>query len=164
MVSQDLLEAKCMHRGVVLGVVLFFVAVVLLEGKGYIIHHDLYEHGLRYSESWAGKDNLLKIALYQFVIFTLLVIHKSWRVWVLTEVFWCTCTQDLLFYLIWNQGVFPAGNWSWLSFYSILGHWTTLDQSILSISSIAFAGFLLWLTKEWKPTHLFQTLTKREKK
>lgn len=86
-----------MRRGVVLGVVLFFVAVVLLEGNGYVIHHDLYKHGLRYSESWAWKDNLIKMALYQFVIFTLLVIHKSWRVWVLTEVFWFTCSQDLLF-------------------------------------------------------------------
>ena len=149
---QDFFEAKVVRRGVVLGVVLFFVAVVLLEGNGYVIHHDLYEHGLRYSESWAMKDNLLKVALYQFVIFTLLVIHKSWRVWVLTEVFWFTCSQDLLFYLIWNQGVFPAGDWSWLPVYNILGHWSTLDQSILSISSIASAGFLLWLTKEWKLT------------
>ena len=138
-----------MRRGVVLGVVLFFVAVVLLEGNGYIIHHDLYKHGLRYSESWAGKDNLIKMALYQFVIFTLLVVHKSWRVWVLTEVFWCTCSQDLLFYLIWNRGVFPAGDWGWLPFCSVLGHWTTVDQTVLSVSSLAFAGFLLWLTKEW---------------
>ena len=149
LVSQDFLEAKCMRRGVVLGVVLFFVAVVLLEGNGYIIHHDLYKHGLRYNESWAGKDNLIKMALYQFVIFTLLVVHKSWRVWVLTEVFWCTCSQDLLFYLIWNRGVFPAGDWGWLPFCSVLGHWTTVDQTVLSVSSLAFAGFLLWLTKEW---------------
>ncbi len=149
-----------MHRSVVLGVILFFVAVVLLEGNGYIIHRGLYEHGLTYSESWAEKDNLLKICLYQFVIFTLLFIHKSWRVWVLTEVFWFTCSQDLFFYLIWNHGVFPAGDWSWLPFYNILGHWTTLDQTILSIASIAFTGFLLWLTKEWKQTRLLQISTK----
>lgn len=137
-----------MRRGVVLSVVLFFIAVVLLEGNGYIIHHDLYEHGLRYNESWAEKDNLLKIALYQFVIFTLLAIHKSWKIWVLTEVFWFTCSQDLFFYLVWNQGVFPAGDWSWLPFYSILGHWTTLDQAVLSTSSMAFVGVLLWRAKE----------------
>jgi hypothetical protein len=152
-----------MRRGVVLGVVLFFVAVVLLEGNGYVIHHDLYQHGLGYSESWVWKDNLIKMGLYQFVIFTLLLIHKSWRVWVLTEVFWCTCSQDLLFYLIWNNGVFPAGNWRWLPFYSVLGHWTTLDQFVLSVSSMAFAGFLLWLPKEWMPKRLLQTSSERKK-
>jgi hypothetical protein len=148
-----------MRHGVVLSAVLFFTAVVLLEGNGYIIHHDLYEHGLRYNESWAEKDNLLKIALYQFVIFTLLAIHKSWKIWVLTEVFWFTCSQDLFFYLVWNQGVFPTGDWSWLPFYSILGHWTTLDQAVLSTSSIAFVGVLLWRTKEGKR----ETLRQRQK-
>jgi hypothetical protein len=145
-----------MRRGVVLGVVLFFVAVVLLEGNGYVIHHDLYEHGLRYSESWAWKDNLIKMALYQFVIFTLLCIHKSWRVWVFTEVFWFTCSQDLFFYLIWNRGVFPDGDWGWLPFYNVLGHWTTFDQVVFSVSSVTFAGFLLWLTKELGPAVLRQ--------
>jgi hypothetical protein len=150
-----------MYRGVGLGIVLFFVAVVLLEGNGYIIHHDLYEHGLIYNESWAGKDNLIKMALYQFVIFTLLIIHKNWRLWILTEVFWSTCSQDLLFYLVWNKGVFPAGDWVWLPFYSIFGHWTTIDQSILSLSSMVFAGFLLWLANEWKLARLLQTSTQR---
>jgi hypothetical protein len=143
-------RGKTLRRSVVLGVVLFFVAVVLLEGNGYVIHHDLYEHGLRYSESWAGKDNLIKMALYQFVIFTVLIIHKSWRVWVFTEVFWCTCSQDLLFYLIWNGGVFPDGDWGWLPFCRVLGHWTTLNQAVFSVSRVIFAGFLLWLTREWE--------------
>jgi hypothetical protein len=51
--------------------------------------------------------------------------------------------------LIWNRGVFPTGDWGWLPFYSVLGHWTTFDQAVLSVSSLAFAGFVLWLTKEW---------------
>ena len=153
-----------MHRRVMLGVVLFFVAVVLLEGNGYVIHHDLYEHGLQYSEVWAGKDNLIKIALYQFVIFTILLIHKSWPVWILTEVFWVTSSQDLFFYLVWNKGVFPAGDWAWMPFFSIFGHWTTLNQSILSITSMVFVGFLLWLTKELKLARFLQTPTRRKTK
>ena len=82
------------------------------------------------------------------MIFTLLCIHKSWRVWVFTEVFWFTCSQDLFFYFIWNRGVFPDGDWGWLPFYNVLGHWTTFDQVVFSVSSVTFAGFLLWLTKE----------------
>jgi hypothetical protein len=150
-----------MHRRVVLGVVLFFIAVVLLEGNGYLIHHDLYEHGLRYDEAWAGKDNLIKMALYQFVIFTILLIHRSWPVWILTEVFWGTCSQDLFFYLVWNKGVFPAGDWSWLPFFCIFGQWTTLNQSILSITSMVSVGFLLWLAKRWKLARILQTPTRR---
>jgi hypothetical protein len=148
-----------MYKNVLLGVVLFFIAVVLLEGNGYLIHHDLYEYGLRYNEAWAGKDNLIKIALYQFVIFTLLLVHKSWRVWVLTEVFWYTCSQDLFFYLIWNKGVFPAGDWVWIPFYSVFGRWTTIDQSILSISSVVFVGVLLGLAREWKLSRVHQAPT-----
>ena len=144
-----------------LGVVLFFIAVVLLEGNGYLIHHDLYEHGLRYSEVWAGKDNLIKMALYQFVIFTLLLVHESWRVWVLTEVFWYTCSQDLLFYLVWNKGVFPAGDWVWIPFYSVFGRWTTIDQFILSIASLVFVGVLLGLAREWKLPRALQVPTRR---
>ncbi len=150
-----------MYRRVVLGVVLFIIAVVLLEGNGYLIHHDLYEHGLSYSQEWAGKDNLIKIALYQFVIFTLFFIHKSWRVWVLTEVFWFTSSQDIIFYLIWNKGVFPAGDWVWLPFSSIFGHWTTISQFILSTTSMVSVGLLLWLAKESKLARIIHTLTLR---
>jgi hypothetical protein len=147
------LEAGKLHHRVLLGIVLFSIAVVLLEGNGYIIHHDLYGHGLQYSEVWAGKDNLIKIALYQFVIFTILLVHKSWSVWVLTEVFWATCSQDLVFYLVWNKGVFPAGNWVWLPFFNIFGNWTAIHQSILSMTTLASIGFLLWLAKRWRLTH-----------
>lgn len=150
-----------MHTRVMLGVVLFFIAVVLLEGNGYLIHHDLYEYGLRYNEVWAGRDNLIKMALYQFVIFTLLLVHKSWRVWILTEVFWYTCSQDLFFYLIWNKGVFPVGDWVWIPFYSVFGRWTTMDQSILSIASVVFVGVLLWLAREWKLPRVHQAPTQR---
>jgi hypothetical protein len=150
-----------MHRRVVLGVVLFFTAVVLLEGNGYLIHHDLYEQGLQYSEDWAVRDNLIKIALYQFVIFTTFLYHRSWSVWILTEVFWFTCSQDLVFYFVWNKGVFPAGNWVWLPFFRIFGHWTTLDQSILSMASLFSVGFLLWLSKRWKLARILPTPTGR---
>ena len=81
---------------VVLGLALFFIGVVLLEGNGYIIHHDLYEQGLQFSPDWVEKDNLIKLALYQFLIFTVLFVHESWPVWALTEVFWVTCSHDLV--------------------------------------------------------------------
>jgi hypothetical protein len=66
----------------------------------------------------------------------------------------------LVFYLVWNRGVFPAGDWSWLPFFNIFGHWTTLNQSILSIASMVSAGFLLWLAKRWKSARILQTTTR----
>jgi hypothetical protein len=65
----------------------------------------------------------------------------------------------LVFYLVWNRGVFPAGDWSWMPFFSIFGHWTTLNQSILSIASMVSAAFLLWIAKRWKLSRILQTPT-----
>jgi hypothetical protein len=140
-----------LNRKVVLGLALFFIGVILLEGNGYIIHHDLYEQGLQFSPAWVEKDNLIKLALYQFLIFTVLFVHESWPVWALTEVFWVTCSHDLVFYLIWNRGVFPAEDWSWLPFFSIFGHWNLASQVMLSLTSLASVGSLLWLMKRWRP-------------
>ena len=151
------MEVKRGHLRVMFAIVLFLVAVVLLEGNGYLIHHDLYEYGLQYSQAWAEKDNLIKIVLYQFVILTITLIHKSWSVLILTEIFWITSTQDLIFYLIWNGGVFPEGNWTWMPFFSVFGNWTTTNQLVLSITSIFLSGFLLWFLKRWN-SDLFEKI------
>lgn len=126
-----------MQTKALISVILFVSAVVLLEGNGYLIHHDLYGYGLEYSESWAVKDNLIKIALYQFVIFTLLFIHKNFRLFLVEQVFWLTCGQDIIFYLVWNNGVFPTGNWSWIWYNP-----TTITQLAVNFAAVSLSGVI----------------------
>lgn len=138
---------KKTNRRIIAGLVFFVSGVVLLEGNGYLIHHDLYQYGLTWSPIWADKDLLIKVALYQFLIFMLLLYHKSWRLFTITEVFWLSSAQDLLFYLVWGGGIFPSGDWTWMPNYCFFGHWTTADQVIWSVSLVCTSAVMTRLIR-----------------
>ena len=124
---------------IITAILLFAAFVVLLEGNGYIIHKLHYDTGASWSNSVLVLDNNIKIALYQLVIFTLIFVHKKLSLFMIMEVFWWTCTQDIFFYLIWNNGIFPTGDLSWLPMYNVLGIWLIEMQILFSITLISLS-------------------------
>jgi hypothetical protein len=130
---------KGQHRTlltVILSVGVLFAFTVLLEGNGYIIHKHAYDQGAQWTPQTLALDNTIKIGLYQLVIWTLLLIHRRFSLFAYMQTFWLTCTQDLIFYAVWNGGVFPAGDWTWMPLYTYFNGWTTTMQIALSTASL----------------------------
>ena len=100
-------------------------------------------------------DNALRTLTYQLIIWTLLLIHKSFWAFASMQLFWWTCTQDLIgFYGVWGAGTFPKGDWSWMPLYPFFGAWTTQMQLVLSCGSLfllSVAYMVYWkFSVRWK--------------
>lgn len=131
---------------VVLSLVLFFGFVVLLEGNGWLVHSVHYDRGGVWTAGDLEFDNLVKLGLYQLVIVACAAVHRRWELFGFTEVFWWTCTQDLVFYG-WGGFVYPAGDWMWMPNYTVFGSWTTDMQFAWSFGWLFIYASLVALWK-----------------
>jgi hypothetical protein len=128
-----------MKRKTLFAVLFFFFGVLLFTRLDFMVNSSLYNFGLEFSENWYVEYTALYTLYYQLLIFCLLLYAKDLKLFSLMEVFVFTATQDLFFYGLW-QGSFPSIEWSWTTFYMVLGSWTTNHQLLLSLSGnlIAF--------------------------
>jgi hypothetical protein len=63
------------------------------------------------------------------------------------EAFVLSAGQDLIFFGLWNRGVFPLGDWTWMPFYTVFGAWTTMAQFLFT-ASLTLASCLICKWKE----------------
>lgn len=139
-----------MNRWHVASLILFGLSIIFLSGRDWIVHGLHYDYGLRYDIAWAQIDwNIYLIQLY-VAAFSCAFIARSWKLLLGYCAFVWSSTQDLIFYGVWMQGKFPAGDWTWMGYYSIFGVWTTFHQfifsfTILSLTIIGVYGVYLYV-------------------
>ena len=126
-----------MNRKTIEALTLFTLFILVLTGLDYVVHGDLYNYGLQFNIEWANKYWILYAFTYQIICASMFLHTRSWKVLVFTEAFVLTCTQDLVYFMVWGGGHFPVGDWTWMPFYNLLGTWTTAMQIILSCTAIA---------------------------
>lgn len=139
-----------MNRKILLTILLFFVAVLLLTFMDWIVNGLLYQHGLQFSEEWYGTYSLGYTLLWQFTLITLTLSLRSWKAFVLMEAFVLSSTQDLVYFGVWNGGVFPVGDWTWMPLFDVLGFYSTGLQVLLSVVCVGAAILLVKMTKKVK--------------
>ena len=105
------------HQKLVIASVLFALVVLLFTRMDYIVNVVLYRFGLRFSEGWFSDYSLAYTLMYQLTILCLFIYCRRIAFLLLTEVFVLTSTQDLVFFSLWNQGVYPSGQWTWTRYY-----------------------------------------------
>ncbi|MCW4024549.1 MAG: hypothetical protein NWF01_05890 [Candidatus Bathyarchaeota archaeon] len=130
----------------IIGLFVFFCLMLLYTRLDYLINKELYSYGLVFSINWYFTNQIVYILLYQTAILTLHLYHKNTKLTIFLEAFVVTSTQDLVYFGLWTQGVFPAYEWTWTSYYFLFGVWNTSTQFFAS--GIMFIGALLLLFEE----------------
>jgi len=135
-----------------IGFSLWVVALLLLTCLDNLIHSGLYSYNLvsrsLLSEpAWFTWNQLVYGGLWQFTLFTLLLIHKSWMMFAFQQVFYWSASQDLVFYLVWEKGTFPSGNWAWMWWQcKLFGSWNTWSQ--LTLTFLVMSIFIIvWIIR-----------------
>lgn len=129
-----------------LALVAFAFSVLLLTRLDFVINNVLYGFGLVFSKEWYNEYMILYSLAYQLVIFVLYAYTKNAKLFVFFEVFVLTCTQDLVYFGLWELG-FPSGNWDWMLFNQVLGFWNTTSQVLLSTSGLTLISFIFRVEK-----------------
>ena len=119
-------------------IILFLAGSFFLAGRDNIVHGIHYDYGLIFDEAWANLDWTIYFIQFQILALSCALVARSWKLYVFFEAFTLSATQDLMFYA-WRGFVFPAGDWTWMPLYDILGFYTTSFQIVLSALSIILA-------------------------
>jgi len=138
------------HQKLVIASVLFALVVLLFTRMDYVVNVVLYRFGLRFSEGWFSDYSLAYTLMYQLTILCLFIYCRRIAFLLLTEVFVLTSTQDLVFFSLWNQGVYPSGQWTWTRYYRWFGSWTTMNQIIYSAVSLTTAFIVVIIGSRWR--------------
>jgi hypothetical protein len=117
----------------------FAGAVLLFTRMDYLVNKQLYDHGLQFSEDWYSDYSLYYSLLYQLVIALVFLQTRSWKLCFVLEAFVLSSAQDFVYFGLWEGGKFPQGDWTWMQGYKTLGHWTTQDQTLLSVGALVAA-------------------------
>jgi hypothetical protein len=131
----------------------FSCLVLIYTRLDYLVNDELYFYGLKFSGNWFVTNQIVYILLYQSGILTLQLYHKNLKLTLFLEAFVVTSTQDLVFFGLWNHGVFPVAQWTWTTYYALIGFWNTNTQILASFTVFAGAAialFLMTLTKSSK--------------
>jgi hypothetical protein len=131
-----------MKRETLFAVLLFFLGVLLFTRFDFFVNASLYQYGLQFSENWYDEYLILYGLCYQFLIWSLLVYTRNFKLLVFMEVFVLTSTQDLVYFGLW-QGAFPKIDWWWTPFYRIFGSWTATQQILLSLSANLLSSLVI---------------------
>jgi hypothetical protein len=127
--------------------------LLLLTRLDYFINGDLYNlygYGLEVAGQGFLINQVLYACLWQFFLFLLFLVSRSWRLWLVEEGFVLTSGPDLIFYAVWNGGVFPSGDWTWVGFYGVFGVWQTVHQVALTFAATCMVAFGLLLARKMK--------------
>jgi hypothetical protein len=131
-----------MKKQSAIAILLFVIGVLVFTRMDFLINSLLYNYGLRFSQNWYVQYTGLYLLCYQLLILSLFAYSRNFKFLLLTEVFVLTCTQDLIYFGLW-QGAFPTAEWTWMPFFNIFGTWTTTYQLLLSFSTNIIAALVV---------------------
>jgi hypothetical protein len=127
-----------------IAVVIFVASVLIFTCLDYLVNSDLYSFGLQFSNGWYSTYSFLYMALYQIVLVCLLLYSRSAKLFVVLEAFVLSAGPDLVYFGLWNHGVFPSGNWTWMQNYQLFGVWTTEMQFVFSGFALLLGGLVAY--------------------
>ena len=133
---------------ILISVLVFAVATLFYTLLDHVVNTTLYNYGLQFDNTWYILYSIGYLALYQIIIGALYLYSRSWRLAIVLEAFALSSGQDLVFFALWNGFVFPTGNWTWMSLYSMLGFWNTLIQVLYSFTAVAVASIVATYKKK----------------
>lgn len=111
----------------------FVLATFLFTRLDYLVNNELlYDNNLKFSDQLYSTYTMLYLLLYQLMIAVVYLQTRSLKLLGIMEAFVLTNSPDIIYFGVWNRGIFPSGDWTWLSEYKQFGHWTTLNQIELS--------------------------------
>jgi hypothetical protein len=117
--------------------IFFAISVLLFTGLDFLVNSTLYGFGLQFNDGWYSPYTLLYSLLYQIIIVCLGFYCKSWRFLIVAESFVLSGTQDIVYFALWNHGVFPVDAWSWIMASRIGITWTTQLQFVWSAVALS---------------------------
>ena len=139
-----------MNKRIIVSLALFAIGILIYTRVDYLINSDLYNFGLQYDDRWHETLQIPYSAMFQLTLLLLLLYSRSIRLWVVLEAFILSSGHDLLYYAVWNHGIFPAGNWTWMGTYIIFGKWTTAMQIIYTCLAVSVAIVIVLLLPKMK--------------
>jgi len=129
-----------------------------ITGLDYIVNSTLYSYGLNFNTVWY-IPYLIGISATIFSICVLVswqsyedtgnssVALKRGSILLLAHI---GGLIDCLFFLIYNRGIIPSGEWTWMWQYWLFGTWNWTLQAIWS-GSFLFLILLIWKAKRIIP-------------
>lgn len=123
---------------------IFIIAVLLITRLDYLVNSDLYHYKLEFNLSWYIPYLINIFLLYQMILILLLSFFKDFKIIAVLETFVLSSGQDIIYFLVWNHGVFPEGDWTWTCQYYLLGTWTTLMQIVFTIISTLLVSCIVY--------------------
>jgi hypothetical protein len=139
----DILGAILDRKRLFIGVSVFAAGILLLTKLDHIVNRTLYDFGLQFSMDWYWQYSVVYLMLLQGLVLLAYLVSRSRKLPLLAEAFVLSGTQDLVYFGLWNGGVFPDGQWSWTPSFWIFGAWTTAHQVALSAASLLLAGIIV---------------------
>lgn len=138
-----MIEMLNRQKRLLISSILFIAIVLVFTRVDYLIHSDLYGSGLEFSYDWFWTSQILYSMMYQVVIVMLFLYSRSIRLLMILEAFSIPGSQDIVFFGLWNGGVFPTSTWTWNPFYVFFGfNWTTMFQLWLSAVAVGVTTFV----------------------
>jgi hypothetical protein len=138
-----MLRALKEQRRLVAGTGLFVCGILLLTKLDHIVNSTFYSYGLKFSMDWYWQYSVVYFILNQCVAVGAYYFARRRELLIMAEAFVLSGTQDLVYFGVWNGGVFPHGQWSWTPYFWLAGCWTTAHQVALSVSSLVVAGCIV---------------------
>ena len=134
-------------KRVVISVILFVAVLLVFTRIDYLIHHELYENGLVYDDSWFWTSQVVYMLMYQLAIIMLYLYSESKRLFIIFEAFVWTGGMDLIgYFLVWNGGVLPNPQtiWTWNILHYLFGfpwniYWNITFTTLGTLSAFYYA-------------------------
>jgi hypothetical protein len=125
------------------GAGIFACGILLLTKLDFIINSTFYSYGLKFSMDWYWQYSVVYFVLLQCFAVGSYYFARRRELLLLAEAFVLSGTQDIVYFGVWNGGVFPNGQWTWTPSYWLFGSWTTVHQVALSVSSLLLACIIV---------------------
>ena len=131
------------QKGIVIGTAIFACGILLVTKLDHIVNSTLYGQGTSFSMSWYWPYSVVYFLLLQGFVAVLFLFVRRKEAVLLAEAFILSGSQDIVYFGVWNGGVFPPGQWSWTPYFWAFGGWNTVDQLALSAASLGLACVII---------------------
>lgn len=121
-------------KSIIIGLIVYGVLALIQTRIDFYFNSDLYAKGLIFSETWYKPYSTLYFFLTVFNVLIASLFAKSYKLFIVLFFFAYSSGCDLIYFGIWNKGIFPLTNWVWMPNYSVFGFWNTETQIIYTMS------------------------------
>jgi hypothetical protein len=136
-----------MQKRIIIAILAYILLLLIQTRIDYYFNHDLYAKGLVFSEVWYQPYSNLYLFLTLFYVLIASLIAKSYKFLAIALTFALTSGQDLIYFGVWNKGVYPNGQWTWMYWFHVFGFWNTYSQITFTTISVLIVVIICHLIK-----------------